>query len=200
VSIVSFSDDATEEFFFSGKPRKRPGWLSVANIVKRKLDMIHYAARIDDLKSPPGDRLQALRGDLAGWHSVRVNDQWRVLFRWTERGAEKVRVADYHRFEERVMMTTKRKPTSPGEILREEFLVPLHISQKELSEHIGCDFKVINRIINERSQVTPTIAIKLAAAFNTTPDFWLNAQKAVDLYHASRALKTLPKPLLREAG
>jgi addiction module HigA family antidote len=98
------------------------------------------------------------------------------------------------------MIPTKRKPISPGEILREEFLIPLHISQKELSDHIGCDFKVINRIINERSQVTPTIAIKLAAAFNTTPDFWLNAQRALDLYHASRAIKTLPKPLLRRAG
>ena len=68
----------------------------MAKIVKRKLDMIHYAARIDDLKSPPGNRLEALRGDLAGWYSVRVNDQWRVLFRWTERGADMVRVADYH--------------------------------------------------------------------------------------------------------
>jgi proteic killer suppression protein len=58
--------------------------------------MIHYAARIDDLKSPPGNRLEALRGDLAGWYSVRVNDQWRVLFKWTERGAEEVCVADYH--------------------------------------------------------------------------------------------------------
>jgi addiction module HigA family antidote len=98
------------------------------------------------------------------------------------------------------MVLTKRKPTSPGEILREEFLAPLNLSQKQLADHIECDFKVINRIINERSQVTPTIAIKLAAAFNTTPDFWLNAQKALDLYHASRAIKNLPKSLLRRAG
>jgi toxin HigB-1 len=68
VSILSFSDEATEQFFLSGRPRKRPGWLSVAKIVKRKLNMIHYAARIDDLKSPPGNRLEALRGDLAGWY------------------------------------------------------------------------------------------------------------------------------------
>ena len=96
MSILSFSDEATEQFFVSGRPRKRPGWLSVAKIVTRKLDMIHYAARIDDLRSPPGNRLEGFRGDLAGWYSVRVNDQWRVLFRWTERGAERVRVADYH--------------------------------------------------------------------------------------------------------
>ena len=98
------------------------------------------------------------------------------------------------------MNPTNRKPTSPGEILREEFLIPLNISQKQLADHIGCEFKVINRIINERAQVTPKVAIKLGAAFDTTPDFWLNAQKALDLYHASRAIKNLPKPLLRKAG
>lgn len=76
----------------------------------------------------------------------------------------------------------KRKPTSPGEILDEEFLRPLGITQKALAEHLQCDYKVINRIINERSQVTPEMAIKLAEALETTPDFWLNAQRAIDLW------------------
>jgi addiction module HigA family antidote len=75
----------------------------------------------------------------------------------------------------------KRKPTSPGEILNEGFLKPLGITQKELATHLGCDYKVINRIINERSSITPDMAIKLATAFDTTPDFWLNAQMALDL-------------------
>lgn len=76
----------------------------------------------------------------------------------------------------------KRKPTSPGEILFEEFLVPLGINQKELAEHLQCDYKVINRIINEKASVSPEMALKLAAAFNTTPTFWLNAQMAIDLW------------------
>ncbi len=76
----------------------------------------------------------------------------------------------------------KRKPTSPGEILSEEFLKPLNMTQKELAEHLNCDYKVINRIINERASVSPEMAIKLGAAFNTTPDFWLNAQMAMDLW------------------
>jgi addiction module HigA family antidote len=76
----------------------------------------------------------------------------------------------------------KRKPTSPGEILNEEFLKPLGITQTKLAEHIDCDYKVINRIINERASVTVEMAIKLAAAFDTTPDFWLNAQMALDLW------------------
>ncbi|NOT55296.1 MAG: HigA family addiction module antidote protein [Deltaproteobacteria bacterium] len=98
------------------------------------------------------------------------------------------------------MMSMKRKPTWPGEILREEFLIPLGITQKKLAEHLGCDFKVINWIINEKAHVTPGLALKLAAALSTTPDFWLNAQKAVDLYNVSRSLSTLPKPLLRKAS
>ena len=98
------------------------------------------------------------------------------------------------------MALMKRKPTSPGEILKEEFLIPLKITQKKLADHIRCDFKVVNRIVNERAQVTPKLAIKLGAAFNTTPDFWLNAQKALDIYHASREIKHLPKPLLSKVG
>jgi len=60
------------------------------------------------------------------------------------------------------MVLVKRKPTSPGEILREEFPIPLRLTQKQLAGHIGRDFKVINRIVNQKAQVTPTLAIKLA--------------------------------------
>ena len=85
-----------------------------------------------------------------------------------------------------------RKPTSPGEILQEEFLKPLGLTQKQLADHIGCDLKVINRIVNDRSAVTAEMAVRLAAALGTTPEFWLNAQQAVDLYQASQHIKVLP--------
>lgn len=90
----------------------------------------------------------------------------------------------------------KRKPTSPGEILIEEFLKPLGLSQRELADHLNCDYKVINRICNERASVTPEMAVKLAAAFKTTPDFWLNAQMAVDLW-SLKSQKTKIRPLVR---
>jgi addiction module HigA family antidote len=93
------------------------------------------------------------------------------------------------------MISMKRKPTSPGEILQEEFLVPLKMTQQQLANHIGCDVKVINRIVNGRSALTATMAIKLGAAFKTSPEFWLNSQKAVDLFVASKHLKKLPRPL-----
>jgi addiction module HigA family antidote len=94
-------------------------------------------------------------------------------------------------------MLRKREPTSPGEILREEFLKPLGLTQRQVADHLGYEVKVINRIVNGRTGVTPEMALKLGAAFRTSPEFWLNAQKAVDLYHAAKALGTLPAPLLR---
>ena len=93
------------------------------------------------------------------------------------------------------MSHTSRKPTSPGEILAEEFLKPMNLTQGALAKHIGCDVKVINRIINERTAVTAEMALKLSAVFGNSADFWLNAQKAVDLYKASRKIGKLPKPI-----
>ncbi|WP_420422137.1 HigA family addiction module antitoxin [Simkania sp.] len=97
-------------------------------------------------------------------------------------------------------MKRKRKPTTPGEILDEEFLAPLGISQSGLARHIGCDVKVINRIVNEKSRVTPEMALKFAECFETTPDFWLNAQMAVDLWKAplSKRIPSLLKKRKRK--
>jgi addiction module HigA family antidote len=91
----------------------------------------------------------------------------------------------------------RREPTTPGEILREEFLAPLGMTQKQLADHLGCDVKVVNRIINGRAAVSIEMALKLGAAFRTSPEFWLNAQKAVDLYKASKQGPDLPRPLVR---
>ena len=88
-----------------------------------------------------------------------------------------------------------RKPTTPGEILSEEFLKPMALTQKRLADHIGIDLKVINRIVNERTGVTPIVAVKLGYALSTTPEFWLNAQVALDLYYAEAELTRPPTPL-----
>jgi addiction module HigA family antidote len=74
------------------------------------------------------------------------------------------------------------------------------MTQRELAGHLSCDIKVINRIVNGRSAVTAEMALKLAATFATTPDFWLNAQTAVDLYTAQRRLKRLPRALHRPSS
>jgi addiction module HigA family antidote len=92
-------------------------------------------------------------------------------------------------------MKSRRSPTTPGEVLREEFLEPLAMTQKMLADHIGCDVKVINRIVNGRTSVSAEMALKLGATFRTTPEFWLNAQRAVDLYSAAARLRSLPRSL-----
>ena len=92
-------------------------------------------------------------------------------------------------------MKIRRPPTTPGEILSEEFLKPLGMTQAELAAHLGCDVKVVNRIVNGRSAVTAEMAIRLGAAFRMTPEFWLNAQQAVDIYEASKRVKKVPEPI-----
>ena len=68
----------------------------VAKVARRKLVQLNNAAVLGDLAAPPGNRLEALRGDLAGKHSIRINDQWRIVFRWSEQGPEQVEIVDYH--------------------------------------------------------------------------------------------------------
>jgi len=96
VAIRSFASEGVREFFERGRASARFGWTNLARIVARKLDMLDYAADLRDLGSPPGNRLEALKGSWAGFHSIRVNDQWRLVFRWSESGPEDVDVVDYH--------------------------------------------------------------------------------------------------------
>jgi proteic killer suppression protein len=96
VSIRSFHDKLTQQFYETGKVGRGAGWEGVKPVARRKLDMVHYAAKLDDLRSPPGNRLEPLSGKLSGLHSIRINDQWRVVFRWVDGGAEEVRICDYH--------------------------------------------------------------------------------------------------------
>jgi len=92
--IATFGDKHTEEFF--NGTRVKVSWSGVASVAHRKLDMVNAAHRLDDLKIPPGNRLEALKGDLVGYHSIRVNDQFRVVFRWADGAAHEVKITDYH--------------------------------------------------------------------------------------------------------
>jgi proteic killer suppression protein len=96
VAIRSFASEDVESFFVRGRASARLGWANLSRVVARKLDMIEYAHELRDLASPPGNRLEALKGRWRGFHSIRVNDQWRVVFQWTDLGAVDVDVVDYH--------------------------------------------------------------------------------------------------------
>ncbi len=97
MSIESFDDNLAEEFFYSGElPSKGCGWKPVADKARRSLDMLHAATSPQDLWYPPGNNLKKLRGDRKEMYSIRINQKWRVVFRWTEEGPMDVRIEDYH--------------------------------------------------------------------------------------------------------
>ncbi len=91
--IRSFGDRKTKALFEDEVVRAFHGF---ANRAKRKLVAIHVAGRLEDLRIPPSNHLEKLRGDLIGFHSIRINDQWWVVFRWIEGDAQDVRIVDYH--------------------------------------------------------------------------------------------------------
>ena len=96
--IISFGDDATEAVFHGTPIRLLKRFPT--DVLKRasvKLDYLNGASDLIDLEKPPGNRLEALKGDLLGFHSIRVNDQWRIIFRWEGTDAYEVRLVDYHR-------------------------------------------------------------------------------------------------------
>jgi toxin HigB-1 len=92
--IQSFADSATKAFFTRESCPAQ--WRPFAKVAGRKLDMLDAAVRLENLRSPPGNRLEALKGDRRGQWSIRINDQWRVCFRWTENGPADVEIVDYH--------------------------------------------------------------------------------------------------------
>ena len=93
MAIRSFKDADTESLFNGARVKR---FVNIEAVAMRKLAMLNRASRLDDLRVPPGNRLEVLKGNLAGLHSIRVNDQFRVCFRWTPEGPEDVEIVDYH--------------------------------------------------------------------------------------------------------
>ena len=91
--IKSFQCSDTEALAKGDRVRR---FVNIAEVARRKLRQLEVAGRLDDLRVPPGNRLEALKGDRAGKYSIRINDQWRVCFFWTPAGAEDVEIVDYH--------------------------------------------------------------------------------------------------------
>lgn len=93
--IKSFIDFEAEQIFKGFRSRKLP--MEIQNTSRRKLRMIDNAEIYEDLRIPPGNNLEQLKGNLEGYSSIRINDQWRIVFRWKEGGAYEVRIIDYHK-------------------------------------------------------------------------------------------------------
>ena len=93
MAIRSFRCSDTEAIYDGKHPRR---FRNIENVAQRKLQMLDGAVDLRDLKSPPGNRLETLSGDRVGQHSIRINDQWRVCFEWTDAGPRNVEIVDYH--------------------------------------------------------------------------------------------------------
>ena len=92
--IQSFADSEAELIWSGRRSRKLPA--DIQNVALRKLRLLNQARVLGDLRVPPGNRLEPLRADRRGQHSIRINDQWRICFRWTEGDAHDVEIVDYH--------------------------------------------------------------------------------------------------------
>ncbi len=95
MAIRSFDDAEAESFFKKGIRARKKGWDSFHAVVRRKLDMMQYAKELRDLRSPPGNHLESLKGDLLGFYSIRINEQWRIVFKWDQEPYD-VCIIDYH--------------------------------------------------------------------------------------------------------
>ncbi len=91
--IRSFKCEYTEVLSKGQRVRQ---FVNIAKVARRKIRQLEIAGRLDDLRVPPGNHLEALKGDRSGQYSIRINEQWRVCFRWTNVGAENVEIVDYH--------------------------------------------------------------------------------------------------------
>jgi len=95
--IVSFGDEATTDLYHARQTKRvRRFPPTIIKTALRKLDVLNAAHRLQDLREPPGNHLEPLKGDLDGFHSIRINDQWRIIFRWIRDNANDVSITDYH--------------------------------------------------------------------------------------------------------
>jgi antitoxin HigA-1 len=211
--IQSFKDKSTAAVFMGhvvkGLPRE------IQPLALRKLKMIDSSAKVTDLLVPPGNRLEALKRDRKGQHSIRINDQWRVCFRFADGNAFDVEIVDYHLRGEKMgidrnqlegldvgdVATGERlSPIHPGEILREEFLVPLGMTGHALAIALQVPAPRINDIVRERRAVTADTALRLAKYFGTSVEFWVGLQADFDVAVARAAMvDVLARIVCREA-
>jgi addiction module HigA family antidote len=187
--IVSYRDKRTTDFA-AGKRVK--AFSGIERAARMKLDRLEAAVALRDLAVLPGNRLEVLRGNRKGQNSIRVNDQWRICFEWTE-GAPVPPTW-------RLLITIRRNavaiaPIHPGEHLAEE-LKELGMSAAELARQLDVPTNRVTEILNGRRAITGDTALRLAHFFGTTAEFWLNLQGLYEIRLAERksgkSIKALP--------
>jgi len=184
--IVSFKNKGTEDIF-DGKNTKEARKIcprSIWKMTSRKLYQLNSVHVLYELSILPGNHLELLTGDREGQYSIRINKQYRICFKWTEYGPDEVEIIDRLSLKSVATMRvpTHREPTHPGEMLLEEFLMPMGITQRELATAIDVPYQRLNELVNKKRAVTPSTALRLAKFFGMSEAFWLNLQLKWDLY------------------
>jgi len=189
--IVSFKNQGTEDIF-DGKNTKEARKIcprTMWKIASRKLYQVNSVHVLYELTRLPGNHLDLLTGDREGQYSISINKQYTICFKWTEAGPDEVEILD--RLSLIAVVTTRvprqREPTHPGEMLLEEFLVPMGITQRELATAIQVPYQRLNEIVNKKRPVTASLAIRLAKVFGMSEVFWLNLQLKWDLYRIKKS-------------
>jgi len=168
--IQSFGDTNTERVW--NREHVRVFGPELQRAAQKKLRLLNAAEALGSLRVPPGNRLEKLVGDRAGQYSIRVNDQYRICFRWTadERNG-------------RIMAATARAhdPITPGEILLTEFLQPLGITQYRIAQATGLPQTRISEIVRGKRAISIDTALRLSKALGVDERFWINIQTDYDL-------------------
>ena len=192
--LKSFACRETEQLFHRKSSRRVPR--DVQPRAFMRLMQIDAAVGIEDLRLPPSNRLEPLKGKRKGQWSIRINDQWRVCFRFEQGEAFDVEIADYHYTE--VTMTKKLAPVHPGGFL-EELLQQCSVSQAQLARAIGVSAMRVSHLVKGKRPVTAEMALRLARFFGQSPQYWLNLQSRYDLDCAQdamgRRIKSEVRPL-----
>jgi len=161
--IKSFQSKETQKIFERNYSHRIPR--SIQKTAMRKLWMIDAATILNDLRMPPSNHLEKLQGKRKKQHSIRINKQWRICFL--------LNITN--------MANKKIQPIHPGEILKEEFLDPLNITQYRLAKDISVSPRRINEIVHGTRAITADTALRLGRYFGVSPQFWLNLQSRYEL-------------------
>ena len=200
MAIQGFKDERARAILDGIHPGK--GFpADLIRVAKRKLVMLREATCLKDLRFPPGNRLEALSGDRQGQHSIRVNDQFRLVFIWTDQGPADVEFVDYHcaspalTTEEDDAMTFNiadasdpLAPVHPGEILLEEFMKPYGLTAGKVAARLNIARPRIEKLVRGQTPITTDTALRLERLFGSSAQFWLNLQSSYDLEMAQRGL------------
>lgn len=175
--LRSFGDKDTERVWQRRRSRRLDQPTQRAAL--RNLLILDAADQLRDLRAPPGNRLEKLKGDRADTYSNRINDQWRICFRWTAPDPKTSRsstTTDGLTVRGEDMTRPDIDPIHPGEVLMSEYLEPLGVTQHRVAIAIGAPPRRINEVVHGKRGITAVTALRLARYFDTSERFWLNLQ------------------------